>query len=89
MIICENNNRNLSTKCDCYLIVLKDTTAQLDFRVTTLEENGGSGNSSIGELEVKVETLEDTVSDHETRLTVGESQLEGMFSHRCKTLDSI
>ena len=69
--------------------MLEDTTAQLDFRVTTLEENGGSGNSSVDELEVRVETLEDTVSNHETRLTVGESQLEGMFSHRHKTSDSI
>ena len=61
--------------------MLKDTTTELDFRVTTLEENGGSGNSSVAELEVRVETLEDTVSNHETRLTAGESQLEGMFRH--------
>ena len=66
--------------------MLKDTTIQLDFRVTTLEENGGSGNSSVGELEVRVETLEDTVSNHETRLMAGESQLEGMFSHGHRTL---
>ena len=50
------------------MTVLKDTATQLDFRVTTLEENGGSGNSSIAELEVRVETLEVTVSDQETRL---------------------
>ena len=46
-------------------------------------------NVSIGELDLRVETLEDIVANHETRLTVGESQLEGMFSHRHKTLDSI
>ena len=69
--------------------MLEDTTTQLDFRVTTLEENGGSGNSSVGELEVRVDTLEDTVSNHETRLTAGESQLEGMFSHVHKTFYSI
>ena len=80
---------NLTTKWENILTVLKDTTTELDFRVTTLEENGGSGNSSVAELEVRVETLEDTVSDHETRLTVGESQLEGMFSHVHKTLVNI
>ena len=68
--------RNMN--CDYILTVLKDTAAQLDFRVTTLEENGGSGNSSVAELEVRVETLEVTVSDQETRLTSTESELEGM-----------
>ena len=68
----------MTTRCDYILTVLKDTTAQLDFRVTTLEENGGDeGNSSVAELEVRVETLEVTVSDHEARLTAGESELEG------------
>ena len=61
----------MTTNCDCILTVLKDTTAQLDFRVTTLEENGGSGNSSVDELEERVEILEDTVSNHEARLTAG------------------
>ena len=41
----------------------------------------GSVNASIGELDIRVDTLEDTVSNHETRLTAGESQLEGIFSH--------
>ena len=76
----------------CILVVLKDTTTQLDFRVTTLEEIGGSGNSSIGELEVRVETLEANVSDHETKLTTAESQLEGISLlrifeiHLCKII---
>ena len=87
MIICVKNQPN--TNRDCNLTVLKDTATELDFRVTTLEENGGSGNSSIDELEVRVDTLEDTVANHETRLTAGESQLEGMFSHQHKTLDTI
>ena len=50
----------------------------LHFRVTTLEENGGGdGNSSVAELEVRVETLEGTTADHETRLTTTETDIEG------------
>ena len=49
----------------------------LDFRVTTLEENGGDdGNSSVAELEVRVETLEGTTADHETRITAAETDIE-------------
>ena len=44
---------------------LQGTTLALDFRVTVLEENGGSdGNSSVAELEVRVEALEGTAADH-------------------------
>ena len=47
----------------------------------TLEENGGGdGNSSVAELEVRVETLETTVSDQEARLNAAESGLEGILS---------
>ena len=54
------------------------TTLALDFRVTVLEENGGSdGNSSVAELEVRVEILEGTAADHETRLTAAETDIEG------------
>ena len=50
----------------------------LDFRVTVLEENGGGDrNSSVAELEVRVETLEGTAADHETRLTTAETDIEG------------
>ena len=57
---------------------LQDTTLDLDLRVTVLEENGGSdGNSSVAELEVRVETLEGTAADHETRLTAAENDIEG------------
>ena len=61
-----------------YFIDLQDTTLALDFRVTVLEENGGDdGNSSVAELEVRVETLEGTVADHETRISDTESDVTG------------
>ena len=57
---------------------MQDTTLALDFRVTVLEENGGDGgNSSVAELEVRVETLEGTAADHETRITVIEADVDG------------
>ena len=57
---------------------LQDITLDLDSRVTVLEENGGSdGNSSVAELEVRVETLEGTAVDHETRLTAAETDIDG------------
>ena len=60
---------------------LQDTTLALDFRVTVLEENGGGdGNSSVAELEVRVETLEGTVADHETRISAAETDLTGIYS---------
>ena len=50
----------------------------LDFRVTVLEENGGDGgNSSVDELEVRVETLKGTAEDHETRISATESDVSG------------
>ena len=50
----------------------------LDFRVTVLEETGGGdGNSSVAELEVRVETLEETVADHETRISATETDVTG------------
>ena len=46
--------------------------------MTVLEENGGSnGNSSVAELEVRVETLEVTAADHETRISTTESDITG------------
>ena len=57
---------------------LQDTTLALNFRVTVLEENGGGdGNSSVAELEVRVETLEETTTDHEMRISAAESDLAG------------
>ena len=55
---------------------LQATTITLDFRVTALEENGGDGgNSSVAELEVRVETLEGTAADHETRISTVEADI--------------
>ena len=46
----------------------------------TLEENGGDdGNSSVAELEVRVTTLETTVSGQDARLRATESGLEGIL----------
>ena len=43
-----------------------------------LEENGGDdGNSSVAELEIRVETLEGTAADHETRILSTESNVDG------------
>ena len=57
---------------------LQDTTLALDFRVTVLEENGGSDdNSSVAELEVRVETLEVTAVDHEARISAAETDVTG------------
>ena len=57
---------------------LQGTTIALDSRVTALEENGGSdGNSSVAELEVRVESLEGTAADHETRISDIEVDVNG------------
>ena len=57
---------------------LQATTVTLDFRVTALEENGGDdGNSSVVELEVRVEALEGTTTDHETRISAVELDING------------
>ena len=46
--------------------------------MTALEENGGDdGNSSVAELEVRVETLEETTADHETRISTAETDITG------------
>ena len=43
-----------------------------------MEENGGSdGNSSVAELEVRVEALEGTAADHETRISTTETDING------------
>ena len=57
---------------------IQTSIVSLDFRVTVLEENGGGdGNSSVADLEVRVETLEGTVDDHETRISTSESDVDG------------
>ena len=66
-------NKNLSF--DSFAI---DFIVDLDTRVVVFEENGGAdGNSSVVELEVRVETLEGTAADHEIRLTNMEADVEG------------
>ena len=50
--------------------------------MSTLEENSGDGgNSSFSELEVRVERLENTSTDHETRLSAAEANIEGIGMH--------
>ena len=65
--------------CHFFLIKdLEDTTLDLNLRVTDLEENGGDGgNSSVAGLEIRVETLEGTTADHETRISTTESDIVG------------
>ena len=46
--------------------------------MTVLEETGGDdGNSSVAELEARVEILEGTTADHETRISITEADVEG------------
>ena len=46
--------------------------------MTVLEENGGGdGNSSVAELEVRVEALEGTAADHEIRISAVELSIDG------------
>ena len=49
----------------------------LDSRISTLEES--IGNSSVAELEVRVETLEGTTTNHETRLSTLEIAVNGTY----------
>ena len=63
-----------------FITDLQASTLALDFRVNVLEENGGSdGNSSVAELELRVETLEGTTADHETRISATETTVTGIF----------
>ena len=55
-----------------FITALQDTTLALDFRVTILESDV---NSSVAELEVRIETLEGTTADHEIRISTTESDV--------------
>ena len=55
----------------------------LDFRVTVLENGADGGNSSVAELEVRVEALEGIVTEHETRISAAEMNIGG----KCFQLD--
>ena len=61
-----------------YSLVLANVSTELDDRVTVLEENGGGdGNSSVAELEVRVEALEEIAIDHDVRITTAEQSIIG------------
>ena len=62
-----------------YLEKYYPSNIDLDNRVVVIEENGGSdGNSSVAELEVRVETLEGAAADQETRISTAETDIEGL-----------
>ena len=56
--------------------------------MTALEENGGSdGNRSVAELEVRVETLEGTAADPQTRISDIESDISGRLIFQLKKIN--
>ena len=57
---------------------MANVSAELDDRITELEENGGDdGNSSIAELETRVESLEETAVEHSIRIAVLQNNIIG------------
>ena len=73
------NSRIMMTRyryCHHKIIIadLEAATVDLDSRIMVIEENG---NQTITELEAKVETLEGTAADHETRISSTESDVTG------------
>ena len=56
------------------ILDLAETAVDLDSRVTVIEENG---NQTISELDFRVETLEETSADHETRISTAELDING------------
>ena len=65
-VIEENSNQTISD--------LEAAIVDLDSRIKVLEEDG---NQTISELEVRVDTLEETATDHETRISATESDVTG------------
>ena len=61
------------------------TIFALDFRVNVLDKNL---NSSVAELAMRVETLEGTAVDHETRISAAELDINGNSSKQIKTSES-
>ena len=55
----------------------------LNSRVTVIKENG---NQTISVLEVRVDSLEETADDHETRLTAAEENIQGKTSKSSKRM---
>ena len=71
----------------CFLNVnagLLATTLALDFCITVVENGGADVNSSVVELEVRVETLEAASTDHETRIVTAETNIEGLMKVKKK-----
>ena len=77
---------------------LQVNTFDLEVRVGNLEENSGEdGNSSIAELELRVDTLEnvtaelelrvdtleDVTADQETRIVAAEENVQGEKQKKC------
>ena len=56
------------------ILDLAETAVDLDSRVMVIEENG---NQTISELDFRVETLEGTAADHETRISTAEFDVNG------------
>ena len=73
---------------------VQTSIVSLDFRVTVLEVNG---NQTFTLLEVKVETLERTAADHETKISAIEIDINAMifwiinyyFSVLCGSADAL
>ena len=64
---------------------LQANTLDLEVRVGNLEENSGDdGNSSIAELELRVDTVEDVTADQETRIVAVEENIQGEAFLLCK-----
>ena len=81
-----------------YIAGFQTTILSLDFRLTFVEENGGDdGNSSVSELKVRVETLEGTAVDHDTKISTTEVDVNGtifllfiyFFIETLKTLSAL
>ena len=67
-----------------FVVDLQDTTFALDFRLAALEENGGDD-----ELIARVEALEGTAADHETRVYVLEADVSGIVTIFCISIYSL
>ena len=85
----ESNNRLVTVKFGQQTVILTDDiffrfagyNSCSGFPGNNPRRNGGSdGNSLVAKLEVRVETLEGTAADHETRITVTEPDVAGTRS---------
>ena len=68
---------NASNDLNIFPPDLQANTLDLEVRVGNLEENSGEDrNSSIAELELRVDTLEDVTADQETRIVSAEENIQ-------------